>query len=179
MQKHRAMHFTIIVFFVLSIVYGCGSAPSGGNVNQESTPKAKVFIYPASNTVNPGDILKRTVELENIGNTFYTAFDITYDPNIIEYIDSGEGSFLNRNGIDATYFQVALQDGKQGRITVGLTRLGKIGDVSGNGALLSLTFRAVSTGSSSLVFANPKSFKNSNNQGVTVEDWGNGTVTVE
>ena len=36
---------------------------------------------------------------------------MTYDPEVIEYLGATEGTFLNRNGTDATSIQAALQDG--------------------------------------------------------------------
>lgn len=179
MWKRKAGIFSVIGLLILLISTGCGSGPSGGGGSEEPQSKAKVSLSPATNTISPGNTLMRTVKVENIENTFYVAFDLTYDPNIIEYVEASEGTFLNRNGTDATSFHAALQDGNQGRITLGLTRLGAAGDVSGDGTLLILTFRTLNKGTTSLAFANPKGFKNSANQDVVIDDWENGTVTVE
>ena len=57
--------------------------------------------------------------------------------------------------------------------------LGPIGEVSGSGTLLTLTFKAMGPGATSLSFANPKGLKNSANQDVVIGSWENGTVTVQ
>ena len=174
MRKGKSNIFSRICILIALILYGCGSGDS-----HRSQPGSKVFLTPASSTVNPGDTFTRTVKVQNVGGTFYAAFDMTYDPKVIEYLDATEGAFLNRNGVDATSFQAALQDGKQGRITIGITRLGVIGNVSGEGTLLTLTFRAVGPGSTSLAFADLKGFKDSANKDVVIGEWESGTVTVQ
>ena len=174
MRKGKLEIISFICILIALILSGCGSGSSN-----KSNPQSKVLLTLASNTVNPGDTFSRTVKVQNIGGTFYAAFDMTYDPEVIEYLDATEGTFLNRNGTDATSFQAALQDGKQGRITIGMTRLGPIGNVSGDGTLLTLTFRAVGPGSTSLAFADPKGFKDSANQDVRIGEWESGSVTVQ
>lgn len=175
MWKQRIEILLLICILTSLIFSGCGSGTNNGG----NSLSAKVFISPASGTISPGDTFTHTVKVEKIGKTFYAAFDMTYDPNIIQYVDATEGTFLNRDRADATFFQTVLQDNKQGRIIIGLTRLGTIGDVSGNGTLLTLTFRAVNTGATSLSFANPKGFKNNANQDVAINHWENGIITVE
>ena len=174
MRKGKSEIFSLICILIVLILSGCGSSSSNN-----SQPESKVFLTPGSSTVNPGDVFSRTVKVQNVGGTFYAAFDMTYDPKVIEYLDATEGAFLNRNGVDATSFQAALQDGKQGRITIGITRLGVIGNVSGEGTLLTLTFRAVGPSSTSLAFADLKGFKDSANKDVVIGEWESGTVTVQ
>lgn len=142
-------------------------------------PPAKVSLSPAAGAISPGDTFTRTVEVQDLGNTFYVSLDVTYDPAVIEFLDAAEGTFLNRNGSEATAFQVALQNLESGKITIGLTRLGVIGEASGTGTLLTLSFQALAPGTTSLTFANPKGFKNSGNQDVTVDAWEDGAVTVQ
>lgn len=176
-QWHKLFFIGIITAYIL---YGCGSIPTEQQ-QQQQQQDTEVILSPQSGAVRVGDTFTRSVDVKNMGKTFYAAFDISYDPNIIEYVSSTEGTVLNRNGRDATSFQVALQGGKQGRITIGITRLGNIGDVAGDGILLTLSFRAVAPGSTSVTFTNPKSLKNSGNQDVviTATAWENGTVTVQ
>lgn len=179
MHRTKTNFLFVTCFFMALTLYGCGG--SGGGQSQ-STPVpvvAKVSLSPSSATLGVGATFNRTVEVQNIGNTFYAGFDLTYDPNVIQYLDRTEGGFLNKSGADPTAVEVALQNGQPGRITVGLTRLGAIGEVSGNGTLLTLSFKAVGAGTTTLTFENPKGFKNSSNQDVVIDTWENGTVTVQ
>ncbi len=97
---------------------------------------------------------------------------------MIEYVDSAEGSFMNQEGNDPTSLQVALDNGIPGKLTVGLSRLGDVGDISGGGTLLTLRFVAVNPGITTLSFSPPMGFKNSGNGQTQVQAWENGTVSV-
>jgi len=108
------------------------------------------------------------------------AFDLTYDPAVIEYIDPEEGSFLSRNEPDSTNFQSALENGTQGKAVFGLTRLGG-GEVSGSGTLLTLHFKAVGAGTTPISLSSPKKFMNGANpsQEVSIDSWEDGSITVQ
>ena len=175
----------IRIFFIacllttLAAVYGCEGGGSGGG--GQIRPTAKVSLFPTSGTINEGDIFTRTVEVEDVEEAFYVAFDLTYDPSVIEYMPDNveEGTFLSGNKPDSTSLQAALLNGIQGRFAIGVTRLGQIGDVSGSGTLLTLYFKAVGPGNALLSFEDPKGIKNSANQDVVIDVWEGGTVTVQ
>lgn len=170
MTKERTKIFFILCFLALLIFSGC---------SPDREPTAKVVISPPSGAVSQGSTFTRTVAVQNLKGTFFAAFDITYDPAVIEFQSAAEGTFLNKSGADATSVQVALQNAAQGRVVVGLTRLGPVGEVSGDGTLLTLTFKAVGPGAATLAFTNPKGLKNSADQEVAIGAWENGTVTVQ
>lgn len=177
MGKERTNIFFIFCFLAVLILSGCRDKekePTGGG-----QPTAKVVLSPASGAVSQGSTFTRTVEVQNLNGTFFAAFDVTYDPAVIEFQNAVEGAFLSKGGSEATSLQVALQNAGQGRVVVGLTRLGPIGEVSGNGTLLTLTFKAVGPGATTLAFTNPKGLKNSANQDVAIGAWEDGTVTVQ
>lgn len=163
------------------ILQGCGDGGGGGGQTPTSQPTmAKVSVSPATGTVNKGDAFIRTVEVQSVGNTYYVAFDLTYDPAVIEYIDAEEGSFLSRNEPDSTNLQAALENGTQGKVVFGLTRLGG-GEVSGGGTLLTLYFKAVGAGTTSISLSTPKKFMNGANpsQEVSIDSWEDGSITVQ
>lgn len=172
----------LILYLVGSLVlFGCSGGGSDNSTTEAPTAQstAKVLVSPSSGIVSSGSTFTRTVEVQNIKNGFFTAFDMTYDQAIIEFVDATEGGFLNQNGSAQTSFQVAMENGGQGRVVVGLTRLGSIGEVSGSGTLLTLSFKAVGLGTATLAISNPKGFKNINNQDLTIDAWENGTITVQ
>jgi len=167
----------LIGLLMVMILSGCPPPPDPDNPTPPA-PVARVVLSPADGTVKPGETFMRTINAENVGNTFYVGFDLTYDASVVEYLDATEGSFLNKNRSNSTSLQNALVNGTQGRVAVGLTRLGPIGDVSGSGMLLTLTFKAVGPGITRLAFQHPRGLKNSDNQDVT-SSWEDGTVTVQ
>ena len=178
MEKKRTSIFLIFFLCVPFLLFGCGDDKLPEPIPLSSQPTAKVVISPPSGAVSQGSVFTRTVEVQNLKGTFFAAFDVTYNPAVIEFQNVAEGTFLNKNGTDATSVQVALQNAAQGSVAVGLTRLGPIGDVSGSGMLLTLTFKAVGPGITRLAFQHPRGLKNSDNQDVT-SSWEDGTVTVQ
>ena len=90
------------------------------------------------------------VKIDNGLNIFAVPFDINYDPNILEVIGLHESSYLKKDGGQTTF----LTSIGKGKITIGLTRLGRIGGVSGSGTLMSITFRALKHGTTFLSVAN-------------------------
>jgi len=178
MAKERTNIFFILCFLAVLILSGCRDKeeePTGAG-----SQTAKVVISPASGAVPLGSTFTRTVDVRDVKNVFFSAFDVAYDPKVIEFVmPAEEGTFLNKSVPHSTSMQVALQNAAQGRVVVGLTRLGPIGDVSGDGTLLTLTFKAVGPGATTLAFTNPKGLKNSANQDVAIGAWEDGTVTVQ
>lgn len=181
MRKESTKIFFFVGLLAALMIQGCGRGGGGGEQTPTSQPTmAKVSVSPPTGTVNKGDTITRTVEVQNIGNTFYVAFDLSYDPKVVAYVDAEEGSFLSRNEPDSTNFQAALENGTQGKVVFGLTRLGGR-EVSGSDRLLTLHFKAVGFGTTSISFSSPKGFLNSANpsQNVPIDSWEDGTITVQ
>lgn len=180
MKQRQVKRFSILGFLVTLSLFGCGNEGGGGlPPTPPSSPKVLFSTPSTSNTVNQGDTFTRTVEVRGVEKAFNAAFDLTYDPTVIQYVGAAEGPFLSRNRLDSTSFSTALQDGAQGRIVTGLTRLGRVDGVSGNGALVTLSFQAIGLGSTTLAFADPKGLKNNVNQDMTIDSWENATVIVQ
>ena len=164
-------------FFLVLALLGCGGSSSEGK--NEGLPVSQISLTPLLETVSVGDIFSRTVEVQNVGDTYYAAFDLTYDPTVIKFSGITEGSFLNPTGSDSTSLQSALENGLGGRLTIGITRLGSIGDVSGSGDLLTFSFEAVGVGTTTLAFTTPSAFLNNSNETVAIDIWENSDVTVQ
>lgn len=183
MRTMTKRFFSATCMLAVLSIYGCGGSDSEPAPQAQATPippaGPKVLISPISGTVTQGNTFSRTVVVQNVGNAFYAAFDVAYDPAVVEFVSATEDGFLSRNGADQTSFQVALQDGQQGKIAVGVTRLGQIGDVSGTGQLLTLSFRAVGPGTTALAFSNPREIKNSSGQNTVVSVWDDEVITVQ
>jgi hypothetical protein len=125
---------------------------SGSHRNDYGT---LIYADPASKTVKSvGETFMVQVKIDNGSNVFAVPFDINYDPNVLEVTGLYEGSYLKRDGGQTTFLNSMDRD--RGKITVGLTRLGRIGGVSGSGTLMSIAFRALKSGTAFLSFANGK-----------------------
>jgi len=179
MNMLRDRRSFIVCAMSVLMLYGCGGGGGGGGTPPPSGPMAEVSVSPASSSVNQGDEFTRTVEVKDAGSIYYAAFDVTYNPEVIEFLDADEGSFFNQNQAGSTWFEAALENGKQGRVAMGITRLGSVGEVSGSGKLVTLHFKAVGHGTSSIALSDPKGFKNSAGNNVSVNTWTDGMVTVQ
>ncbi len=177
MKRRTALSTTIFLLLTL-FVQACGNQSSDGLHVTPQAARATVAFSPIADALSPGRTVSFPVEVRNIADTFYSAIDITYDPNILEFQGALEGTFLNRHGADPTSFQTALQNGKPGRIIVGISRLGRIGGVSGGGTLLSLSFKAIRSGTTTLAFADPKAIRGPDHRDVPVDVWEDGVVVV-
>jgi len=125
------------------------------NVQRSSRTGTVVYMDPASGTVKSvGEMFTVQVKIDNGSDIFAIPFDINYDPNVLEVTGLREGAYLRKDGGQTTFLNSI--DKAAGKITVGLTRLGRIGGVSGSGAIMSVEFKALRRGTASLSFTNGK-----------------------
>ncbi|MEW6096310.1 MAG: cohesin domain-containing protein [bacterium] len=129
--------------------------------------------------------------IEGVNNLYGAAFDLVYDDNMIGVVDNDgnpsngiqpkiiEGTILNEGGSAPTILLSALEDGNRGRLVVGFVRSGQIGgvDVSTEKKLLSITFKALSSGSTSITFAN-HNLRDSTNADISVDSWAEALVNI-
>jgi len=120
---------------------------------QRSRTGTVVYVDQGPKTVKSvGETFTVQVRIDNGSNVFAIPFDINYDPNILEVTGLREGAYLKKGGGQTTFLNSI--DKARGKITVGLTRLGRIGGVSGSGSIMSVEFKALRRGTGSLSFTN-------------------------
>lgn len=188
MRLRLVKQLAILAMAVGLAACGGGGGGTGTNTGAAGTPAtpASVLVTPSSETVAKGQTISRTINIENASNAFYVAFDILYNPAVLQFVNAKEGSFMDKDGADATSMQSVLQSDttvqngvKLKRLTIGLTRLGDIGGVSGSGTLVSVTFFAIGSGQSPILISTPRGIKDMNNQDVAVNTWQDASVTVQ
>ncbi len=114
---------------------------------------ADVSITPASQNVSPSSRFTISVNINNVSNLFGAAFDLIFDPNVLEFVSTKEGNFLGSDGV-STWLNTAVSS--EGLI-VGYSRIAQAGiptGISGSGTLMTLTFEALAEGTSTLNFQN-------------------------
>jgi len=119
------------------------------------TPPGTFNINLSDVTVNPveGANFTVTISADNASDMMGYGFDILYNPSIIQYVSATEGAFLSQNGATSTSFQSGLENGTAGKIVTGGARLTvPPSGISGSGELFTLTFKALSAGSTQLAF---------------------------
>lgn len=177
-MKRRATRLAALCFAAL-LVQACGDQSAGNSSTTPQPTRPTVALSTPANAVSPGDVFASSVEVYQLGDTFYAAFDVTYDPGVLEFQGASDGTFLNNGGLDGTLFQAALQNGNPGRVTVGMSRVARVRGVSGGGTLLNLRFKALRAGTTTLAFADPRAIRNSDHRDVVVEAWDDRVITVQ
>jgi general secretion pathway protein D len=116
----------------------------------DETTTAVVFLSPATSQIPVGSTTTVSVMIDNAENVGSTPFYLEYDPGIIDIDSVTEGSFLSSDG-EATAFMSSI-DTENGRVIVGLTRLGAKTGISGSGDLIRIELKGTTAGKSELRF---------------------------
>ena len=147
---------------------------SAGVITLDEALPAIVSISPSSTEVTVGSQVTVTVQISNVVDLFGVAFDLFFDPDILEFVSVSEGGFLNSDG-DIPPPDTAVNPA--GDLIVGYARLPSVG-VSGSGDLLSFTFNSLAGGTSTLDFqTKPESLVTPNLSPIPAT-WDDGLVTV-
>lgn len=186
----KATLIFMALFFAVTGPIGCGGGGGGdatGSVpaiapKPPAQPGPAVVLVSDKPTVRVGEGTVQTIEVKSLKDAYYAAFDIRYDPRVLEYRQAEEGGFLKGNGdtssVSDTAFQVALVDGAAGRLKVGVTRLGTSNGVDGDGTLAKLTFKAIGAGSPGVTFMGPNEIRNFDDRKIEVLSWKASAVDV-
>jgi len=152
---------------------GGGTAPPqpGLTFTPAGTAGSNSIFLNRSNGADP-NLLELEVRARQVPDLYGVAFDLEY-PAALRFDTATEGTFLNAGAM--TSFQVS--SAQAGRVVVGLTRLGPVAGLSGEGVLLTLRFTATGAGSGELRFSNRSAF-NSNRTPLGAVEWLGGSVTV-
>lgn len=163
----------------------CGGGGGGGGGGGPTTPGPSVTFSP-SGTVGPEALVLRespdstpnrlVLELvaQDVVGLYGISFDLQYPSSVLSFEAASEEGFLAEDGAD-TSLQVAEQP--VGNLVIGLTRLGRVPGVSGDGVLLRLELRAVGNGGGTLRFDANQAFDSGGDPMPSVR-WGAGTVQV-
>lgn len=138
-----------------------------------------VSLSPSSASVAIGSQFTVTVNISNAANLFGVAFDLIYDPAKIQFVSAQKGSFLEQGGA-TTVMTTAVSP--VGDLIVGYSRQavgGVATGIDGSGTLMSITFRGLASGTSSLVFQNNALCDpNGSSCHVISADWSNGSTNI-
>jgi hypothetical protein len=106
----------------------------------------------ANSLLVPGDEVDIQVFVSNASNLFAAPFYFYYDPSRLAVKSVIEGGFLKQDG-NGTAFMASV-DPAQGRIILGLTRLGPVTGISGSGSLVTVRLEARGEGEAVVAVAN-------------------------
>ena len=107
-----------------------------------------------SRDVSQGDTFTIDVTVDPQGKEIYGAqYDLTFDPAILQVVSQTKGGFLSQDG-ESSVEIVNKFNNTIGKLEYGETRMGADDGVTGVGVLASITFEAVSGGSTDLLLSN-------------------------
>jgi general secretion pathway protein D len=121
--------------------------PPGGQAAQNQAGGTFMFDPP---TINPtkGSTFTVNVMLSGGQNVYSVPVQLNYDPNQLQVVNVSNGGFLSQDGQAVAL--VHRDDPVSGTLQVTATRPPGAGGVSGQGAVVTLTFMAKAAGQSAL-----------------------------
>ncbi len=162
----------------------CGGGGGGGGPTAPTpipTPTPSLTFTPAS--AGPGIVLAQgaattasslTVEVRaaDVTGLYGAAFDLDYPATLLRFQSFAAGDFLGSGGT----VSAQLVETASGHLVGGVTRLGSLPGVTGNGVLLRLVFSPVASGTGAFAFSRNTAFQP---DGTALDlPWAAGTVTV-
>ena len=166
----RRIHWTVaIAILTLAMTVSCGGGGGDDSIGGGSDIVAADFtptdLNPGANTVSAlgsssSNIVTLSVMVTGTAGVYGAAFDLVYDPGVVEFAGWSPGNLLETGGQQVTYQVNANQ---AGRVIVGVARTTGAGiDAGVSTALIQLRLRATSSGTSPIRFENAD-LLNSNN----------------
>ncbi len=126
-----------------------GPSATVQNIPPASTATAGAFLFdPPSLTQAKGSTFTVNVMMTGGNNVYSVPVQLNYDPNQLQVINVSNGGFLSQDGQAVAL--VHRDDPQTGTLQVTASRPPGVGGVSGQGAVVTLTFMAKGAGQSAL-----------------------------
>jgi general secretion pathway protein D len=143
---------------------------------QQPEPSSASFAFDPPNVVQPaGSTFAINVLLNGAQNVYSVPLQVSYDPKVLQVVNVSNGGMLSQDGQAVAL--VHRDDDTSGTLMVTATRPPGAGGVSGQGAVVTLTFMAKGSGQSTLAISRGGA-RDPGNQPVAVAG-AVGTVTVQ
>lgn len=172
------------IFLLLLVLLGfiaCNSSSSNKSIiytGDETQIEDNLLYFVQRNATEETIELGLTLSNLTVDRMYGIAFDIDFDPAILEFVKYEAGDFLEDSGKVTANYAAALQSNNPGTLIVGISQQGWKAGVVGGGTLISLTFKGKSEGTSSILFEN-NAVKNPQLETVNGIRWINGAIRVD
>jgi len=117
---------------------------------QEAKPEASLSIQPKQMKVTVDQEFSVKVQVHKVKDLFGAPFYLLYDPKLLDVKKVSQGDFLKKDGKKTAF--LFKTDKQKGKIIVGLTRLGPVGGMEGEGTLVIVSFKALQAGHANVTF---------------------------
>jgi len=115
------------------------------------TQPATVQLVSERSDYRVGDQVILRVVVRDADNVGSAPFHLRFDPDVLQFTRATEGDFMGSDG--ATVVFLAAESGAGGEVVIGLSRLGSLQGMSGDGTLVEFRFEALATGPCNLEFS--------------------------
>ena len=128
-----------------------GARGAGGTTNAAGAgggeDPAVLALLPAQHVVEVDEEFAIDVTVDRAQELFSAGIEVRYDASIVAYVDYFEGGFMDQDGAELS---VQVANAGPGILRMGMARMGTDQGISGSGSLVTLVFRGVAPGSSSI-----------------------------
>ena len=114
----------------------------------------RIILIPDSPAIRAGQTVRVAVHIEGAEDVAAVPFQVQFDGRVLQFERAYQGDYLMRAGEAPLLLAASMEQGDE--VAVGLSKLGSGPGNSGGGTLLTLEFRAVGHGITSLRFSREK-----------------------
>ncbi len=130
---------SLVILGVLTLA--CGDELPSKEALDPETATTLGLNYDLSN-VAIGDEVEVVVLVEDVEHLYGVALDIVYNPAVYKYASASTANFLSRDG-ENNNFAAALEDGIEGRLVMGISRIGTVEGLAGSGPVMTARFEVL------------------------------------
>ncbi len=186
----RKIYLAIFFAVITIIAASCGPNGEGGgtSVSPATTTSLSADFNPdsgsSSGTVSlqkmsvTNDIVYLNIDIDNIYDVYGASIKLDYDSSKVKWVNTEshqDGNFLEKS-VGQPFYAVAL-DGQagEGRLVIGVSLLASETTVGGSGTLITIPFRVISKGSTSISL-DSSILLDSTGEQISVSSWNGGTI---
>lgn len=118
--------------------------PSEGSPVPSNPSNSLLVVSPSSSLIHVGEQVSLTVAINQVDQLYSSPFYLLYNSNLLDLVKVLQGNFLSQNQQQVVFFN--SNQPEQGRVVVGLSRVGQVKGVSGSGVLAVFIFKAKNPG---------------------------------
>ncbi len=138
----------LLLAALVTVTAGCDDDGVVAPTPDDPPQLASVTLVPSKTIYSVGESVVTDMLIVNGMNVFAVPFHLTYNPDVLQYVSSAQGTFLNSDGSDTVFFMASLID----ELVVAMSRLEGGTGASGDGVLATFEFLATGAGDGGLAF---------------------------
>ena len=129
MKSDRVTLLGIALLFGLSALSACDVGDVASPTNSPI-----LALVADMNDVVVGDTVEVEIHVADVEDLYGVALDVVYPSEVVRFVSCEGGAFLGQDGLE-TNEAFALESGEEGRLVVGLSRIGATEGVNGGGVV--------------------------------------------